>query len=297
MSILPIIDSEGCTGCGMCVLDCPRRILALEDGRAKLVAENCMLCAHCYCVCPEDCITFTPGTLSETVLKTIDCDAHGPSSQVMDPAAFVKFARSRRSVRRFKDTPVPREVISDLIEFAATAPSGTNCKDWEFSVVEGRERVSVLAGMMCAFFARLNRMAASPLIRAMSMPFAGGKLYRYRRERAPRVAQILSQAREGNDLFLWNAPAVVAIHSGPSGSTPVEDAQLAAYNIALLAHALGIGTCFIGYAREAINRDRKIRRHLGIPESNRAHAVIALGYRDVEYLRLPLNKPHKAVWA
>lgn len=41
----------------------------------------------------------------------------------------------RRSVRDFSDTPVPREVIENLIKTASTAPSGAHKQPWTFCAV------------------------------------------------------------------------------------------------------------------------------------------------------------------
>ncbi|NQT54728.1 MAG: nitroreductase family protein [Desulfobacteraceae bacterium] len=43
--------------------------------------------------------------------------------------------RTRRSVRRYKSTPVPRETVERLLEAANLAPSATNRQPWEFVVV------------------------------------------------------------------------------------------------------------------------------------------------------------------
>jgi len=107
---------------------------------------------------------------------------------------------------------------------------------------------------------------------------------------------MLRQADAGRDVFFWGAPAAIVVHSGMNASAPLEDAQYAAYNITLLAHALGLGTCFIGYAREAINRDAKLKAMLDIPQRNKVHAVLAVGYPDVRYQRLPLNKNFRVSW-
>ena len=51
---------------------------------------------------------------------------------------------SRRSVRAFLATPVPRETIEDILRVAARAPSGTNTQPWKVHVLTGaaRERLS-----------------------------------------------------------------------------------------------------------------------------------------------------------
>jgi nitroreductase len=58
----------------------------------------------------------------------------------------------------------------------------------------------------------------------------------------------------------------------------MEDALLASQNILLGAHSLGLGSFMIGFAFEAIKRDKHIRKLLQIPDEESVSAVIALGY-------------------
>ena len=90
---------------------------------------------------------------------------------------------------------------------------------------------------------------------------------------------------------LTTAPAVIIIHGPHEGSTPVEDAQYAAYNICLMAHAFGLGTCFIGYAVEAMNRVKGLRQYCKIPVEHRVHAVLTVGHPGVRNVRAALRKP------
>lgn len=48
---------------------------------------------------------------------------------------FRKSMQSRRTVRFFADTPVPREIIAEAIRTAGTAPSGANQQPWHFAAV------------------------------------------------------------------------------------------------------------------------------------------------------------------
>jgi nitroreductase len=51
---------------------------------------------------------------------------------------------TRRSLRAFLPTPVPRPLIEDILQVAARAPSGTNVQPWRVTVLTGaaRERLS-----------------------------------------------------------------------------------------------------------------------------------------------------------
>jgi nitroreductase len=54
------------------------------------------------------------------------------------PHAIVDAAiTSRKSVRAFLPTPVPRNVIEELLQIAARAPSGTNTQPWKVYVLTG----------------------------------------------------------------------------------------------------------------------------------------------------------------
>jgi nitroreductase len=56
---------------------------------------------------------------------------------------------SRMSARAFTSQPVPREVLMQLLELAARAPSGTNTQPWKVYVLQGQSRDS-LVEKVCA---------------------------------------------------------------------------------------------------------------------------------------------------
>lgn len=49
---------------------------------------------------------------------------------------FFEVLRKRRSVRRFQDKPVPRELVERLLEAAFLSPSSFNKRPWHFIVVD-----------------------------------------------------------------------------------------------------------------------------------------------------------------
>jgi len=121
----------------------------------------------------------------------------------------------------------------------------------------------------------------------------GGALVRYRRDHMESVEMGLREAAAGNDLLFHAAHALVIVHGTGEGSTPLEDAQYASYNMTLLAHALGLGTCYIGYAVESINRAASIKRFLGLPSANTVYAVLAVGYPATDAVRPALRKKYR----
>ena len=55
----------------------------------------------------------------------------------MDSDSFKNMVNERRSVRGYKDEPVPRELLEEIIEVAGGAPSSMNTQPWHFHVLTG----------------------------------------------------------------------------------------------------------------------------------------------------------------
>lgn len=54
----------------------------------------------------------------------------------IDAEEFRKVVISRRSVRRFDDTPLPEAVLNDCVDMALLAPNSSNLQPWEFHIVK-----------------------------------------------------------------------------------------------------------------------------------------------------------------
>jgi hypothetical protein len=53
---------------------------------------------------------------------------------------FYRLLEARRSIRKFKPDPVPREVVQRVLDAAMQAPSGKNRQNWRFFVLQGEAR-------------------------------------------------------------------------------------------------------------------------------------------------------------
>ena len=69
-----------------------------------------------------------------------------PESTAAVDAAIV----SRRSVRAFLPTPVPRQTIEDILALASRAPSGVNTQPWKVTVLTGQAKDRLSARILAA---------------------------------------------------------------------------------------------------------------------------------------------------
>ena len=66
------IDSESCTGCGICVNSCQMDVIRMDEETQKAVIrypDDCMLCLFCERDCPEGAVYVSPVRTTPIVLS------------------------------------------------------------------------------------------------------------------------------------------------------------------------------------------------------------------------------------
>ena len=284
-----IIDENKCTGCGLCVNACPVGTLAIIDKKAKVVGDTSLNCGHCEAACPHGAIKVT--TLDELQFKTFDLERKWLKYGKADVSELVRLMASRRSCRKFKDEAISRDVLEDLVKIGTTAPSGSNAQEWTFTIIDERKRIDEFIDKIAGFFRGLNRLSEKNVLRKI-LKLAGKKeLDHYYNKYHDRIEGRLEEYDKSRKDFLFHgARSLILVGATAKASTGSDDSLLAAQNIMLAAHAMGFGTCLIGFAVMAIARDNSIRNFLGLKKGERIFAVIALGKPDENYSKIITRK-------
>ncbi|MDL2268722.1 nitroreductase family protein [Desulfosarcina sp. OttesenSCG-928-A07] len=286
------IDAIHCIGCGACLAVCPKDTLAIEDGHVKIIGNESLSCDHCAAACPAEVIRVMAVEPAGFHFETFQADSKWLPPGRFDTAALVNLMGSRRSCRHFSAAPVSMAVLTDLIKAGITAPSGTNCQPWTFTILPDRDVLDRFGQKVGAFFQKMNRMAEKKWLRKGLRLMGKPQLDNYFECHYATVKQGLDAFfTESKDLLFHGAMAGMVVAAQKDASTPVEDALLATQNILLTAHAMGLGACLIGFAVEAMRRDRSIGQFLNIPDSEIPCAVIALGWPEETYQRVAWRKP------
>lgn len=205
----------------------------------------------------------------------VDRTAAGPPATVvpLDMGEWVmdlmEALRGRRAIREYTAAPVPRTVLSELIKAAASAPSAMNLQPWAFAVVEGAERL-----------ADYSERAKAHVLAGMT---ADSPLARYR-----------DRLADPHFHIFHHAPALVVVCATADESQSREDCCLAGLSLMLAAHAGGLGTCWIGFARSWLNRP-EAKAELGIPAHYSPVAPIVVGHPMAVPPPTPRDTP-EVVW-
>jgi nitroreductase/NAD-dependent dihydropyrimidine dehydrogenase PreA subunit len=283
-TVTTVIDHDRCNGCGFCIAVCPKGTLSLQDGLAYVTGEESLNCGHCAAVCPQDAVRVEGIDPALSTYNTFNSDNNWLPFGAFDTGSLVQLMRSRRSCRNYLEKPVERPVLEDLVKIGITAPSGSNCQLWSFTILPDRKAVLELGNHIGCFFKRINRLAEKAWLRGFLKLLGRWTLSTYYENHYQSVKTGLERwETHGEDLLFHGAPAIIIVASHNDASCPAEDALLAAQNMLLAAHSMGLGTCLIGYAIEVMRRDKRVNRFVGLPDNETPYAVIALGYPDERY--------------
>ncbi len=50
-----VSKENDCRSCYKCIRSCPTKSISFQNGQAKIIPEECVLCGQCYLVCPQEC--------------------------------------------------------------------------------------------------------------------------------------------------------------------------------------------------------------------------------------------------
>jgi len=286
------IDYKKCNGCGLCVKVCVTDALYLEDNKVVFCKESCFNCGHCVSVCKQEAISNTQLSDSFLNFHTFTVKQDWVPYGKFEIDTFASLILSRRSVRNYQKKKVELDILNDLINLAVYAPSAKNIQPWRFSILSKREKVEEFALKILSYFKRLNSLAENVFLRKL-LSFLGKKeLSNYYNKHYHSIKQGIEKFEENQtDLLFHSAPAVIIISADKEERFGKDDVLLATENILLAAHAMGLGSCLIGFAVEALKKDKDLMKFLGIPEDQTVYSVIALGYPDENYNVLVGRKP------
>ena len=182
---------------------------------------------------------------------------------------FYKLLKSRTSIRKFKNDPVPKEALDRVLEAALHAPSGKNRQNWRFYVVTGAKREEYL---------KLSQRSWEKLRDILKA----------------RLKPSLYDFTERFFYTLGGAPVLIFCYSSNSPDekylTSIGSVYMAVENINLACLAEGLGSCTMGAPLE-IKKD--VDEFLGItdlPEYKSGELELLCGV----VLGFPDHNPPKA---
>jgi len=194
---------------------------------------------------------------------------------------LLHYLRTRRSVREFADTPVARELVEQLIDAAAWAPSAGNRQDWYFSIVGSPD---VKAAMASAVRRKWQQITAENQDLGFAQELANYTVSFADFDQAPVVIAVSAAKPNSAQRRLLGE------YAGPTAGS-FASAAMAAENLMVAAHALGLGTCCMTGALAA---SEELCQILGLSGRREVVCLVALGYPRC-HPSAPARKPRSEI--
>lgn len=176
---------------------------------------------------------------------------------------IIEAIHGRRSIRAYRDEPLPRSLVEDLVWAAVQAPTPALSDDTPLAVavIEGRERLAAY-GTRAQDHARATQSA--PLARRWA-------------------------ERSDFEVF-WGAPVAVMFCARAGDRETPFDCCRAGQNLVLVAHARGLGSCWVGAPLPWLS-STGVADELGLQAGFDPVVVVVLGHPNESPRGRPRPRP------
>ncbi|MGB3222397.1 MAG: nitroreductase family protein [Desulforhopalus sp.] len=257
------INRERCRKDNICMAVCPMDLFREgSSGFPETIPEaqnDCIDCGHCQAACPHEALTLMDDFHHEC--------AQVVTTQTLNWETVENLVKGRRSIRKYRDEPIPRATLDRLFDMVRWAPTARNVQPVNWTMVEDRQQVRVLAGMVVEWM-------------------QGKDLY----------PGLETAWEKGRDLILRDAPHLAIAHAPVHGLSPAIDCTIAVTTLELAASALGFGGCWAGIFMAAANDYAPLIELLQLPEDHNVYGALMLGYPHLRYQRIPQRKKAGISW-
>jgi nitroreductase len=201
----------------------------------------------------------------------------------MDYNEFKEIVHGRRSVRKFTDRDVLVADIEEIIDCARYAPSDTNSQTWEFIAVLNKDKIKEIERMTWeALYEKAAEAEEKGLDKEAKLLTRSFGPYATAFADAPVLIICLAtpyQSKFRDKIF----EPIALVPDSVWEEEGIKSSCLAAQNLMLAAHAMGLATCPM--TGPVLLAQDKLREYLEIEPEKQINMVISLGY--------PLDQPKK----
>jgi len=206
--------------------------------------------------------------------------------------------QTKRSTRRYLPEPLAESEIKEVLDVMKYAPSASNARSWKLLVITDSKKIKTLSEKIVNAIILTRKLVTNFIIKNF---FIWGQLRKTIKEpsfivsmdriigdhlagkdpifyNAPCVIILYSPDHlAGKDPIFYNAPCVIILYSPNYGNLAGSDGGIIMTYGMLAAETLGLGSCWIGFAQETLQRLKSLSNFVGIPRGYSASGCFILG--------------------
>lgn len=257
-----------CAGCKSCYQECRLQMDAIScaGGVTTIDLERCNRCGHCAAICPTGAMDHPLSPIQEE------------TGTPFTPEDALRFLRIPRSVRRFQQKLVSKELMCTLLDAGRYSQTAKNTQGVRYHVVRGRKHVAQVHALYCNYVQNLPRddPEYDLLIRPLDV-----------------------QADKGFDALFYDCPQLIFTFYEDNSSYDPRSAQFALTFISLMAPSLHLGTCWNGHIQRLAGRNdfaEQLAACIGLEKHQHICGCMMAGYPVSEFRRFVARDPLCVSW-
>lgn len=280
------IDRNKCSSCGLCVKECCNGVFNFEDGCTPNVGigAHCIGCGRCVAKCSNDALN----------VDGVDIDKMRDSApeNLIRKDDLKLFIESKRSWRQYKEEPLKKEELHELLEIAQIAPTAMNSQDKTFIVIQDKEKIDEIRQSIIK--------ASRKLLRLMKVLSSAPIKYLFPKETREYFiwvkhdfGSLIEAHDKGFDSLFYGAPCIVLFTGVGADIMGKDNALFAMGNFMVLAETMGIGTCINGFTSA---NPKILAKLVDVPRFHKVFGVLTVGYKKGRFNKTIYRKEPVVNW-
>lgn len=177
---------------------------------------------------------------------------------------ILKNIYERRAVRKYKNMPVPKDLIEILLDAGRIAPSAMNRQPWKFYVLTDARKIKAFSKEIAHIAIKEIKHVSLKEVAKMTLSFF-------------HLSTMVDFLKNDDHIF-YGAPVVIFITTPKADEWGALDVGMCTENIMLAAKAIGLDTCPVGFAKFVTQTPDYFS--LNIPDTEQVHLALIIGYGD-----------------
>ncbi|MCP4179253.1 MAG: hypothetical protein GY756_15950 [bacterium] len=286
------INTETCSKCKLCIEVCPCNIIGQNSTEeVYFIPEResiCLSCGQCMTICSTKAISVKE--------LSYENDLTDLPENNTDNYNFMNFLANRRSIRNFKDKPVPKEILNKILDSVAYAPFGAEPGKVNITIVNNRKKIESALPYIAGFIDNVVKWIENPIASYMIKRKKTPETFNTIKHHLYPIAKLENYKLKYGDRITRNAPSIIIFHANKSAEEHTNNSLIYAVYVMLAAHSLGLGAAMMGIVPEAINKVKEVKDIFKIPEENEAIMSVIVGYPKYKYKRTIKRNVQKIDW-
>lgn len=305
---LPFTAEQAKTECRRCIECGTYKIQYTHIKNTPYYGSVCLACHNCDVICPQEALSMKsfyrvdegrwateldiPVNVRDGLPNPLRLPRPKPFKEIEEQLTETeKVIYQRRSVRVFKQDPLPKELIERVLEAGRFAPTAGNCVGFKYIVITDRGLMTELSDATAKFLGLFTKIYNNKTPGMMLLKRLLCMIYPNATDPRPMAAVtglLAPQFGDGALNTFFDAPcAIMVVPHALHISQPDIGVGIICQNLVLAAHSLGLGTCYVGLTTNTIKKDLKTKlrfaKRLGLkwPYDNPAMFLL-MGYPAVQ---------------